>query len=148
MVEMAEMVTVSVTVPSQSVSALYTYAAELVADADTESAAAAGADGSGHAGNKWGFGKGSVKKAYLGGVSEHWRPFLEELAHNRDEWVAWPELCAAIGLTPKQASGMLGAGERRCKGRPPYEKTYEGGTYFFRMPAKVADVVEELAAAG
>jgi hypothetical protein len=41
---------------------------------------------------------------------------------------------------------MLGAAERRCKQRPPYEKTWQGDVRYFRMPVRVAEVIEELAA--
>jgi hypothetical protein len=40
---------------------------------------------------------------------------------------------------------MLGAAERRCKQRPPYEKRWEGGVRYFFMPSRVAEVIEELA---
>jgi len=84
---------------------------------------------------------------YAGGESEYWRPFLEALADHPDEWVEWTSLCSAIGLTPRQASGMLGAGERRCKGAPPYDKKQDGGQHWFRMPAVAATIVREHLAA-
>jgi hypothetical protein len=90
--------------------------------------------------------RAAVKKNYLGGISDYWRPFLQELAANPDEWLSWQDLCEAIELEPNRASGMLGAAERRCKLLPPYEKAYEDNTYWFRMPKDVADVVTELAA--
>lgn len=80
---------------------------------------------------------------YAGGESEHWRPFLEALADHPDEWVEWTALCSTIGLTPRQASGMIGAGERRCKGAPPYDKKQEGGQHWFRMPTVAATIVKE-----
>jgi len=70
---------------------------------------------------------------------------VEELADNAGEWVEWTVLCNAVGLTPRQASGMLGAAERRCKQLPPYEKAWEENQYWFRMPNEVAAVVKELA---
>lgn len=87
-----------------------------------------------------------MRRNYLGGISDHWRPFLERLAQEPDEWVSWTVLCEAIGLTPRQASGMLGAAERRCNGRPPYEKSgYTEGDHWFRMPREVAEIIMELA---
>jgi hypothetical protein len=86
-----------------------------------------------------------VRRNYLGGVSDYWRPFLEELAAHPDEWLSWQQLCGAIDLPPRKASGMLGAAERRCKQLPPYEKAIEDGEYWFRMPASVADVIRSLA---
>lgn len=140
---MTEMVTVSVTVPVQSVSDLYQYAGDLVASSGGDAA-----NGSGAGGKRWGFGKSAVRKAYNGGQSDYWRPFLEAMAAEAGEWVSWPDLCEAIGLSPKEASGMIGAAERRCKGRPPYEKVWEGGVRYFRMPVDVADVIKDLASKG
>jgi hypothetical protein len=40
---------------------------------------------------------------------------------------------------------MLGAAERRCKQLPPYEKAFEDGEYWFRMPTKVAEAIRQLA---
>ncbi len=90
------------------------------------------------------FAPGTVMSNYCGGESEYWRPFLDELAKRPGEWVEWTALCAAIDLPPRQASGMIGAAERRCKGRPPYEKCFEDGQHWFRMPAEVADVVRQI----
>lgn len=93
---------------------------------------------------RWGWGRKAVVDAYYGGISNVWRPFLEYLADRPDEWVAWSDLCAHINRTPRKASGMLGAAERRCSGRPPYEKKWEGSERKFRMPSQVAVVVNEL----
>ncbi len=93
---------------------------------------------------RWGWGRNSVVDAYYGGVSNVWRPFLEHLADRPDEWVPWSDLCAHINRTPREASGMLGAAERRCGGRPPYEKKWERSERKFRMPSHVAAVVNEL----
>lgn len=90
----------------------------------------------------------NVTKAYRGGYSDHWRPFLLCLARfskaASDHWVRWEDLYEAIGLTDRSAAGMLGAAERRCKGLLPYTKSYEGG-YWFRMPESVADMIIDLA---
>ncbi len=91
-----------------------------------------------------GFEAATVRKNYLGGHSDVWRPFLHELANNAGEWVEWTVLCNAIDRSPRQASGMLGAAERRCKQQPPYEKAYEDGEHWFRMPVEVAGLVREL----
>lgn len=146
---MSELVTVSVTIPSTRLQDLYTYAAtlhtqeqappvntpeELGTKDEPKQRAAAG------------FGAATVKKSYLGGVSDYWRPFLQELAKRPGEWVSWEDLYTAINLEPNQAAGMLGAAERRCKLLPPYEKAYEDYTYWFRMPTSVAEIVTELAA--
>jgi hypothetical protein len=128
------LVTVSVSVPEDRVGELYEFAGRLCSNGSTET----------NRGTRWGFGREAVRKAYWGGTSDYWRPFLEELAANPDEWLAWHDLCAAIGLAPKQASGMLGAAERRLKGRPPFERSYEGGQYYFRMPSTVAEVINEI----
>jgi hypothetical protein len=93
-----------------------------------------------------GFGRNAVQKAYNGGVSEYWRPFLEMLADRGGEWVAWSTLYEGLGLTSRQAAGMLGAAERRCKGHPPYEKAWEEYEHWFRMPTETAEIVKELAA--
>lgn len=85
-----------------------------------------------------------MRSAYLGGVSEVWRPFLEYLADRPDEWVPWPDLCEHIERTPQEASGMLGAAERRCGGLPPYEKRWIGRTRHFRMPTSADEIVREL----
>jgi hypothetical protein len=93
---------------------------------------------------RWGTGRRAVRDAYLGGVSDVWRPFLEYLADNAGEWVSWPELCEHIDRTPREASGMLGAAERRCNGRPPYEKAWQGRVRHFRMEPNVAEIINEL----
>ena len=146
--EVTELVQLSISVPADRVSDLYAFVATLHSpigseevskvddkDAPVSQRAAAG------------FGKATVRKNYLGGVSDYWRPFLERLAQEPDEWVSWTDLCEAVGLTPRQASGMLGAAERRCNLYPPYEKTgYTEGDHWFRMPKDVAEIIKELAA--
>ncbi len=54
----------------------------------------------------------------------------------------------ALGLTGIQGAGMLGAAERRCAGKVPYQKAFEEGEYWFRMPPRLADQVLALAAEG
>jgi hypothetical protein len=85
----------------------------------------------------------SVRESYLGGKSIVWRPFLEYLAERPDQWVPWADLTAAIGRTPQEASGMLGAAERRCHLLPPYEKRGSSPTVEFRMPNRVAAVIRD-----
>lgn len=94
---------------------------------------------------RWNWAPSNVREAYFGGVSRAWRPFLEFLADHPDEWVAWPELCQHIHRTPREASGMLGAAERRCKRSRPYEKRWDGPVRYFRMPGDVAKIIREAA---
>ncbi len=139
------LVSVSVSVPEDRISDLYSYVAELTANpAGREPASDESGDRKARARN--GFGRSAVRSAYAGGVSEHWRPFLEILADKPDTWVAWTALYEELGLTNRQAAGMLGAAERRCKGHPPYEKAWEDDEHWFRMPADTAEIVKELAA--
>lgn len=141
---------VTVSVPEDRVRDLLTYAAQL-APAGSGPAEGTGdndslGDSEGRkARARNGFGRNAVQNAYSGGVSEHWRPFLEMLADRPGEWVAWSKLYEGIGLTNRQAAGMLGAAERRCKGHPPYEKAWEDDEHWFRMPAETAEIVKELA---
>jgi hypothetical protein len=135
------LVTVSATVPQERVADLLRYAASLH-ETDTEP----GDDG--EAGNgrvRWGWGRQAVHEAYLGGTSDRWRPFLDYLANRPDQWVPWKELLEAIDFIPQQGAGMLGAAERRCHQRPPYEKRWNNQVREFRMPAQVADYVKEVA---
>lgn len=147
---MSELVTASVTVPSHTLPDLYTFVAGLNSTAQeppVNTGEQLGTkDEPKQRGAAAGFGAATVKKNYLGGVSDYWRPFLDVLAAHPDEWVSWGDLCEAIDLEPTRASGMLGAAERRCKLLPPYAKAYEDGQYWFRMPESVAAVVTELAA--
>lgn len=59
--------------------------------------------------------------------------------------MSWKDLCDEIGLSPKEASGMLGAAERRCKQKPPYYKDSSSDDRLFLMPAEVAKIVREVA---
>ena len=101
--------------------------------------------------------------AYCGGVSDYWRPFLKLLAQEsqaaEDGWVKWSQLHDALGLTGIEGAGMLGAAERRCAGKVPYQKAFEEGEYWFRMPPpsptrcsrwrqKAAEQTERAAGAG
>lgn len=146
---MSELVTASVTVPSHALPDLYTFVAGLNSATQEQPGTPGEQLGTKDEPKRRaaaGFGAATVKKSYLGGVSEYWRPFLNELAAHPGEWVSWGDLCEAIDLEPTRASGMLGAAERRCKLLPPYEKAYEDGQYWFHMPQSVADVVTELTA--
>jgi hypothetical protein len=141
--------TLTVSVPEGTEAELLRFAATLATGPAggevSEPAEAPDDDASnGNGRRRWGFGRRSIQDAYLGGVSEVWRPFLEYLADRPDEWVEWSDLCRHINRTPRQASGVLGAAERRCHGRPPYEKKSEGETHYFRMPAHAATVIQEL----
>lgn len=146
-----DLVPLTVTVPRHTIPDLYTFVASLHVD-DDEPPTVTEEEATGKDAPKKraaaGFGAATVRKNYLGGVSDYWRPFLEQLATHPDQWLAWQELCEAIDMTPRQASGMLGAAERRCKQLPPYEKAYEDGEHWFRMPKDVAEVVQELAKQG
>jgi len=87
----------------------------------------------------------AVTAAYRGGSSDTWRPFLMLLARQPGTWVSWSYLHATLGLTSRQCAGMIGAAERRCKGNPPYIKSYDDGHYWFQMPASAAEIVIRLA---
>lgn len=140
---------VTLVVPSSSIGELYSFAATLYSNDEeppTETEEEASPKDAPRQRAAAGFGIATVRKNYLGGYSDYWRPFLQELAKNGGEWMEWTVLCEAIGMTPRQASGMLGAAERRCKQLPPYEKAYEDGQHWFRMPTEVAEVIKELAA--
>lgn len=139
---------VTLVVPSTSLGELYAFAASLHSgneEPPTATEEEASPKNAPRQRAAAGFGTATVRKNYLGGRSDVWRPFLEELAEHAGEWVEWTELCAAVDRSPRQASGMLGAAERRCKQLPPYEKAYEDGQYWFRMPTEVAAVITELA---
>jgi hypothetical protein len=148
---MSDLVQVSVSVPREYVADLYQFAARLISGEAEEAPKGffevpAGKEKVSRATK--GFGKATVRKNYLGGTSDHWRPFLQALAKHPDEWVSWHDLCEAIKLSPKAASGMLGAAERRCKGYPPYYKSgFTEGDHWFLMSPEVAEMVNELAAA-
>ena len=80
------------------------------------------------------------------GSADLGRVFYYAIAVTNSARYTDPEV-AQIGLTPRQASGMLGAAERRCNLYPPYEKSgYTEGDHWFRMPNEVAEIIKELAA--
>ncbi len=134
---------VTVTVPEDKVAEVLRYAASLVdGTAEPEEPDDGGLLNGGR--RRWGWGRRTVQDAYMGGVSDVWRPFLDYLSDRPDEWVSWTELCEHIQRTPQEASGMLGAAERRCHGRPPYEKKWVGQVRHFRMPESVAEVIVHL----
>jgi hypothetical protein len=140
------MTTVSVTVPEENVADLYRYAADLVsgdADEEWEESEAEETNSNGKA--KPGFGRATVRKSYLGGVSQVWRPMLEHLAEHAGEWVLWPDVCDAVNRTPRQMAGALGAAERRVNNKPPYEKRWNNGVREFRMNETVAEFIREVA---
>ncbi len=142
---------VTLVVPSTSLGEVYAFAATLYSNDEeppTETEEEASPKDAPRQLAAAGFGAATVRKHYLGGYSDVWRPFLRELALNAGEWVEWTVLCDAIDRTPRQASGMLGAAERRCKQLPPYEKAYEDGQHWFRMPVEVASVIKDLARQG
>jgi hypothetical protein len=132
-------VTVTVTVPEEYVADVLRYAASL-AEPEVEPM-----QGERRRGTPHGFGRDAVRRAYLGGDSQNWRPWLEFLAANPDEWLSGRDIAAGIGMDPASVPGMLGAAERRCGRRPPYEKRWVDGRREFLMPEAVAEVVLELA---
>lgn len=152
---MPEYEAVTVTVPRESVPELLRYAADLAAGT-LATRSNVDASGEAHAPRPRHFSQAAVRRAFNGGQSEYWRPFLALMAHHSliaadteaDGWVEWATLHDGVGLTDRQAAGMLGAAERRLKGLPPYEKAYEDGKLWFRMEKAVADLVINLAGNG
>lgn len=135
-----ELTTVTLSVPTDRVADIYAFASTLYSKNSTD--APSSDQGAGD------FDREAIRRAYEGGVSEYWRPFLRLLAHQANEWVAWGDLCDGIGMTRTQAAGMLGAAERRCAGDLPYEKSgYTEKGYWFRMSGQAAEVVLGLAEA-
>lgn len=124
---------VTVTVPVTRVGDLLAYAADLARSSDDDERESAGGARP--------LSPAAVRMAYLGGKSGHWRPFIDVLVDQPDEWVEWLELCERIGLRPPQAAGMLGAAERRCGMRPPYEKRQIGGVIYFRVSSEIAEII-------
>lgn len=141
------LVTVTVTVPEENVADLLRHAAALIEGDADERIQWTDPEVNGGGGTRWGFGRAAVRKAYQGGTSDYWRPFLEYLASRPDEWVTSEEAAEAVGLDISQLPGMLGAAERRCRQRPPYEKQWDAsGHREFLMPERVAVTVQEVAA--
>ena len=148
-----ELTTITLRVPPDRVADVYAFAAVLYRRGRTAPAmVTAGPDATDEPGEPDrpdGLDDDAVRRAYLGGRSEAWRPFLDVLADHGDQWVSWRALCREIGRTPAQAAGMLGAAERRCKQYPPYEKSgWTDGDRWFRMPEHAAAVVRALASEG
>jgi hypothetical protein len=131
-------ITVTVTVPEEHVADVLRYAAGLAeSEAQTQ--------GEPRRGTPRGFGREAVRNAYFGGSSDYWRPWLEYLADNPDEWLSGPAIAQAIDMDPAAVPGMLGAAERRCRQWPPYEKRWVDGRREFLMPGYVAETIHELA---
>lgn len=86
-----------------------------------------------------------VRAAYAGGISERWRPFLKFLARHADQWMTVSQVSEELACTPQQVVGMLGAAERRCGQAPPYEKKGPSGHRQFRMRARDAKWILDLA---
>jgi hypothetical protein len=133
-----EFVTANILVRPQNLPKLLHFAAQLEEEATGTGRATGHED---DRSRRWD--QASVRESYLGGKSVVWRPFLEYLAARPDEWVPWAELTQAIERTPQEASGMLGAAERRCHQLPPYEKRGSSPTVEFRMPGRVASVIRD-----
>jgi hypothetical protein len=141
---MSRLVNITLSVPEDKVSEAYSYAAQLNSGSNSNGTAEVANGNSVRRERR--FSRAAVQRAYYGGESEYWQPFLNEMAKHPDEDVLWDDLCAAIGLTGRQAAGMIGAAERRLKGNPPYDKYKSGGQHWFNMPGAVAEIVEEYAA--
>lgn len=133
---------VTVTVPVSRVSDLLAFAAGLARSDVTRQDGEEGGSGA------RAMSASAIRMAYLGGKSAHWRPFIDVLVDNSDQWVEWLQLCDKIGLRPPQAAGMLGAAERRCGTSLPYEKRQVGGIIYFRMSTEVASVIRETGVVG
>jgi hypothetical protein len=131
-----DFVTASVLVRPENLPKLLRFAAQL-----EEEATGAGRSTEDEDDHSRGWDPQSVRESYLGGKSIVWRPFLEYLAERPDQWIPWADLTNAIERTPQEASGMLGAAERRCHQLPPYEKRGSSPTVEFRMPGRVASVI-------
>ena len=88
---MAPMTRVTVTVPEDKLFLLRRYAAQLCAGGGHDAVRGQGETEALTLGDP-----GAVHRAYLGGNSENWRPFLDHLADSPGVWVDWPELCDII----------------------------------------------------
>lgn len=122
------LVTVSATIPEDSLSHYYTFIAGL------------------HEGTSEVVSVDAIKHAYLGGRdNEPWRRLLRELAKRGGDEVHWPDLCGAVGYGRRTMSGVIGAGERRCKENTPYTKRYSGDDTWFTMRPDVAQIILDLA---
>jgi hypothetical protein len=136
-------ITVSVSVPEERVQELLSFAAELwtpqvVQPGPTHTPVVEASATSGS----------RVRRAFEGGVSDYWRPFLVFVARRPEQWVVMSEGFDAVGLSVQQGVGMIGAAERRCQGDGymPYEKRWgRDGRAEVRMNADVAQEILRLA---
>jgi hypothetical protein len=92
----------------------------------------------------------AVQAAWNGGAGTAFRAFLKALAHlsliaQDPRGVRWPEICDTISLSRKEASGVLGAANKRLKGRPPFTRLQQGDEYWFQMRPEVANMIIQLA---
>ena len=133
--------TITVTVPTDRVTDLYAYVATLFSGPPLEDAPAPTEPGPA------GLTYEDVRQAFLGGSdNQPWKDLLIQLSLHPDQEVFWPDLCDAVGYSRKAMSGVIGAGERRTKGKRPYTKRYAGDDTYFLMTGEVAKMIQEVAA--
>jgi hypothetical protein len=137
---MVKLIGVQATIPEERASEYYTFVAGLHNNGSDPVRTANGVP------NERRFSRAAVRRAYEGGESAHFCVFLELLAEHPDEEVPWTDLCAALGMDGRKASGVIGAAAKRLKGKMPYDSFKEGGKYYFVMPAQAAQYVKEIAA--
>lgn len=132
--------TITVTVPTERVTDLYAYIATLFAAPAPNPVAKTGVPPTDLT-------LEDVQEAFLGGTNNQpWRDLLIHLSLHPGEEVFWPDLCDAVGYNRKTMSGVIGAGERRTKGKRPYTKRYVGDDTYFLMSDEVAKLVQQVAA--
>lgn len=135
---MVQWVTVTVTVPESAVHELQVKAAEL-----TEREMQIQFDR---------FSPETVREAYFGGASDGWRMLLKVMAHESKTTgvgvVPWEKLVDTMNMSARQLAGVLSGGERRLKGKLPYNKEQRGDLIIFHMRPEVADQIIELAQSG
>src|SRR5215211_3364155 len=90
--DMANLVNINVSVPEEHVAHVYAYVADLLNGGNGDGASEVPPPKNAKRAAR-GFGRDSVRRNYLGGQSNYWRPFLEALADQPDEWVGWHRLC-------------------------------------------------------
>lgn len=135
---MAATTTITVTVPTERVTDLYAYVATLFKAMSPNSADSAAVPSTDLTFE-------DVKDAFLGGSdNQPWKDLLVHLSAHAGEEVFWPDLCKAVGYSRKAMSGVIGAGERRTKGKRPYTKRYAGDDTYFLMSVEVAEMVQQL----
>jgi len=141
---MNNLVAVTVSIPQNRVSDLYAFAATLhTTPSGKGTSTAPKGEGSGPGEVD----ADAIRDAYRGGSNNApWRLILDALADHAGEEVYWPDLCERVGLNRRSASGVIGAGERRCKNHVPYTKRYLGDETWFLMSPEVAEVIKKLAA--